>query len=101
MPRDNLCFFDRIEILALQILLRTNREQLRIIDLADDCWKLAALASLVTDSSPGDPSPMAIDELDNTAPSLVWVAVWPHDQHTLEPCFAHTLREILHARIAE
>ena len=63
VPSNDLCFFHRIKILALQILLCSNRQHLGITDITHNDGKQTRLATLGTDQSPCGTTAMSIDQL--------------------------------------
>jgi len=101
VPGDDLRLLDWIKVLSLQILLCADGEQLAVADLADDDGKQALLPMLCTDSPPCHPAAMSEDQLTDATLPFGEVAVEPYDQHALETCFAHPLREIRHVIVVE
>ncbi len=101
MPGDQLCLLERIEVLALEVLLRADREHLLIADRAHDHGQQTRFTALDTDAAPGHTAPVAVHELITSVSSFYRIALWTHNQHTLKANFVHGLRQLSNAVVIE
>ncbi len=101
MPGDELRLFDRVKILALEVLLRADQQHLLVANRAHDDWQDAWLATIHAHLSPRRAPPMAVDELKHTRSALLRFAVRSHNQHPLKAGRAHPLGKIFDALVAE
>jgi hypothetical protein len=63
VPAYDLCLFERIEGLALEILLRTNRQHLLVADLPYNHRQCTSLATLDADAPPSHPPAVTVDHI--------------------------------------
>jgi hypothetical protein len=92
-PGHDLRLLDWVEILSLEILLRADREHLRVAHLTHDHWEHTGLPALLAHKPPRCPTSVAVDELEDPLPAFFCIPVRADDQHALEAGRGHPLGE--------